>query len=73
MKAMHPELVATLKSLGNQELAGRLAQHLGPLAILGGTSVADVAAKLLESLPVGPDGDAGGTVKALPGKKKASG
>jgi regulator of protease activity HflC (stomatin/prohibitin superfamily) len=71
MQAMHPELVATLKSLGNQELAGRLTQHLGPLAILGGESVADVAAKLLAGMPVGVDGDAASTVKALlPGPKK---
>lgn len=73
MQAMHPELVATLKTLGHQELAGRLTQHLGPLAILGGESVADVAARLLAALPVGVDGDGGGAVKALPAKKKASG
>ncbi|MBL8939155.1 MAG: hypothetical protein JNM69_31630 [Archangium sp.] len=56
MEAMQPELVATLKSLGNQQLAATLTQHLGPLAILGGESVADVASRLLASLPVGASG-----------------
>jgi major vault protein len=56
MQALQPELIATLKSLGNQQLAASLTEHLGPLAILGGSSVADVAARLLASLPVGPDG-----------------
>ena len=69
MAAMHPELVATLKTLGHQELAGRLSQHLGPLAILGGESVADVASRLMGALPVGADGDAGAVVKAV--RKKA--
>ena len=56
MEAMQPELIATLKSLGNQQLAATLTQHLGPLAILGGESVADVASRLLASLPVGASG-----------------
>lgn len=56
MEAMQPELIATLKSLGNQQLAASLTQHLGPLAILGGESVADVASRLLASLPVGASG-----------------
>ena len=43
MESMQPELIATLKTLGNQQLAASLTQHLGPLAILGGESVVDVA------------------------------
>ncbi|MFT3712106.1 MAG: hypothetical protein QM817_31065 [Archangium sp.] len=52
MAALHPELVATLKTLGNQEFAAALTENLSPLAILGGTSVADVARRLLAGLPV---------------------
>ena len=56
MEAMHPELVATLKSLGHQQLASALTENLGPLAILGGESVVDVASRLLGALPVGSGG-----------------
>ncbi|MDP1920218.1 MAG: hypothetical protein Q8L14_28495 [Myxococcales bacterium] len=56
MESMQPELIATLKSLGNQQLAASLTQHLGPLAILGGESVVDVASRLLAALPAGPTG-----------------
>jgi major vault protein len=66
MAALHPELVATLKTLGNQQLAAALTENLSPLAILGGESVADVAQRLLSSLPVGPSGgDAGKVVQPL--------
>lgn len=54
MQALQPELIATLKTLGNQKLAGELSKHLSPLAILGGESVAEVAGRLLEKLPLGP-------------------
>jgi major vault protein len=56
MGALQPELIATLKSLGNQQLAASLTEHLAPLAILGGESVAEVAGRLLAALPSGPDG-----------------
>ncbi len=52
MGALAPELIATLKSLGNQHLAAALTENLSPLAILGGGSVADVAERLLARLPV---------------------
>jgi major vault protein len=66
MAALHPELVATLKALGNQQLAAALTENLSPLAILGGESVTDVAQRLLSSLPVGPSGaDAGKVVQPL--------
>lgn len=65
MAALAPELIATLKALGNQQLASALTQNLSPLAILGGESVADVAQRLLAHLPLGPSGaDAAKTVPA---------
>ena len=59
MAALHPELVATLKSLGDQQFAASLTEHLSPLAILGGDSVADVAKRLLAGLPLGRGGQTG--------------
>ena len=53
MAALHPELVATLKMLGNQHLAAELTRNLSPLAILGGESVSEVAERLLRALPIG--------------------
>ncbi len=57
MSAMSPELITTLKVLGNQHLAAELSKNVSPLAILGGESVADVVERLLGSLPLG-SGDA---------------
>ncbi len=68
MGAMHPELVATLKTLGHQKLAAELSRNVSPLAILGGESVSDVVARLLGSLPVGAEGT---VEKVLPPKRKA--
>lgn len=51
MAALHPELVATLKTLGDQHFAASLTENLSPLAILGGESVAEVAHRLLAGLP----------------------
>ena len=67
MAAMHPELVATLKMLGHQKLAGELSKNVSPLAILGGESVTDVVERLLGSLPLGTDGT---VEKVLPAKAK---
>ncbi|WP_428261843.1 hypothetical protein [Haliangium sp.] len=53
MEALQPELIATLKGLAGQQLAGALSKNLSPLAILGGESVAEVAARLLDRLPLG--------------------
>jgi major vault protein len=53
MDALQPELIATLKLLGQKQLAGELSKNLSPLAILGGESVADVVARLLDRLPLG--------------------
>jgi major vault protein len=60
MEAVAPELIATLKSLANKQLAGELTRNLSPLAILGGDSVAEVACRLLEKLPLGPRDRANG-------------
>ncbi|MFO0594875.1 MAG: hypothetical protein U0228_06215 [Myxococcaceae bacterium] len=63
MAALHPELVATLKTLGDQQFAASLTSNLSPLAILGGKSVAEVAERLLAGLPakfpspLSPDGE----------------
>ncbi|MCI0464190.1 MAG: hypothetical protein L0Z62_45225 [Gemmataceae bacterium] len=57
MSALQPELVATLRALGNQQLTAELTRNLSPLAILGGVSVADVAERLLRGLPLGLGGD----------------
>lgn len=57
MAALAPELVATLKTLGHQQLAAELTKHASPLAILGGESVTDVVARLLGTLPLGAGGD----------------
>lgn len=53
MGALAPELISTLKNLGNQSLAAELSKNLAPLAILGGDSVAEVAERLLSALPIG--------------------
>ena len=66
MAAVHPELVATLKMLGNQKLAGELSKNLAPLAILGGESVGDVVERLIGALPVGSSGQ---VAEVLPKKR----
>jgi regulator of protease activity HflC (stomatin/prohibitin superfamily) len=66
MAAMHPELVATLTNLGNQRAATELTRNLAPLAILGGDSVAEVAGRLLASLPIGARSVPATDVLALP-------
>jgi hypothetical protein len=56
MAALQPELVSTLKLLGNQHLAAELSRNVSPLAILGGESVAEVLERLIGSLPLGSAG-----------------
>jgi hypothetical protein len=56
MAAMSPELIATLKAVGNQQASAELTRNLAPLAILGGESISDIAERLLASLPLGADG-----------------
>ena len=57
MGAIQPELITTLKVLGNQHLAAELAKNLSPLAILGGASIVDVLERLLKSLPIGTNAE----------------
>jgi major vault protein len=75
MAALQPELVATLKVLGNQSLTTELTKHLSPLAILGGESIAGITERLLQALPIGlsADGVKGvlGTVNNGPGGKRS--
>lgn len=47
IKAVTPDLIAAMQSLGHSELVERVTSNLSPLAILGGESVADVGRKLL--------------------------
>lgn len=47
-KAFTPDLIAALQAFGDRELAARVAQSMSPLAILGGTSVAEVFSRLLK-------------------------
>ena len=67
MAALAPELVATLKTLGNQTLAAELSKNASPLAILGGESVTEVVERLLGALPVGVAGQVRGV---LPKRKE---
>lgn len=76
IKAVTPDLVAAMQSLGHSELVKALTSNLSPLAILGGTSVAEVGRKLLagtgleeliEHLPTASTkGKNGKTVRPLP-------
>lgn len=50
--AVSPDLVAALQSFSDQHLAGKLAESMAPLAILGGTSVANVFTQLVKGSPL---------------------
>ncbi len=50
--AVSPDLIAALQSFGDRALAERMAESMGPLAILGGESVADVLGRLLKGTSV---------------------
>lgn len=50
IKAITPDLIAAMTTLGQSELAAKLTEELSPLAILGGQSVAEVGARLLGGL-----------------------
>jgi regulator of protease activity HflC (stomatin/prohibitin superfamily) len=64
MAALHPELVATLHAVGNRQAAAELTRNLAPLAILGGNSVAEVAARLFGALPLGAGSQAASALVA---------
>lgn len=46
--AVSPQLVAALQAFGDKALAEKMAESMAPLAILGGKSVAEVFAQLLQ-------------------------
>lgn len=73
--AVTPDLVAAMQSLGHSELVKALTHNLSPLAILGGTSVAEVGRKLLtgtgleeliDRLPTSRMGGSNGKENRLP-------
>lgn len=45
--AVSPQLIAALQAFSDQALAGKMAESMAPLAILGGKSVAEVFAQLV--------------------------
>jgi major vault protein len=47
-RAVTPELIAALQAFGDRALAEKMAESMAPLAILGGESVSDVLARLLQ-------------------------
>lgn len=47
-EAVSPQLVSALQAFGDKALAEKMAESMAPLAILGGKSVADVFAQLLQ-------------------------
>ncbi|MHA2280120.1 MAG: hypothetical protein ACXAC5_04490 [Promethearchaeota archaeon] len=47
INAVSPDLIAAMQTLGHTQLVDALTNNLSPLAILGGTSVAEVARKML--------------------------
>jgi major vault protein len=51
-KAISPDLIAALQAFGDKALAEKMAESMGPLAILGGESVSDVLRRLLEGTAV---------------------
>ena len=59
MSAMNPELIAVLKTVGDQHFTAEVSKSMSPLAILGGTSISEILERLLKSFPMGfntPDG-----------------
>lgn len=52
-EAVNPQLIAALQAFGDKDLAARLTESMGPLAILGGTSVTDAAEKLMGGTGLG--------------------
>jgi major vault protein len=49
--AVSPDLVAALQAFSDRSLAERMAEAMAPLAILGGESVSEVLARLLQGTP----------------------
>ena len=64
MSALAPELIATLRTLGHQQLTAELSKNVGPLAILGGQDIMAVVERLLGALPIGAKTSVAEVVKA---------
>lgn len=47
-QAVSPQLVAALRDFSDKALAGKMAETMAPLAILGGKSIAEVFGNLLK-------------------------
>jgi major vault protein len=47
-KAITPQFIHALQAFADKELAGKLSESMGPLAIIGGESIVDVFQKLLK-------------------------
>jgi major vault protein len=65
-EAISPDLVAALQSFGSQVVATEAAKAMGPMAILGGSSVADVLSKVFANTQLGGALASGLTGRALP-------
>ena len=52
MKAMTPDLISAMMQVADEALMTTLTESLAPLAIVGGTSVAEVAAKFFKGTPL---------------------
>ncbi|MBK9754311.1 MAG: hypothetical protein IPO88_12535 [Nannocystis sp.] len=50
--AVSPDLIAALQAFGDKALAGKMAESMAPLAILGGESVSEVLSRLLRGTPL---------------------
>jgi major vault protein len=75
ISAVQPDLIAAMQTLGHSELVKSLTENLSPLAILGGTSIAEVGRKLLtgtgleeliDKLPTDPAKSNGKAARPLP-------
>ena len=50
--AVTPDLIEAIQVFADKDLAGKLAKAMSPLAILGGSSITDVFAKLIQGTPL---------------------
>ena len=48
VKAISPDLISALQAFSDRDLAGKMAETMSPMALLGGKSVADVLSQLLK-------------------------
>lgn len=51
-EAVSPDLIAALQAFSDRALTAKVAESMAPLAILGGESVAEVIARLLQGTPL---------------------